>query len=339
MDDRPADCKESMRRTLEELRTQLRALATEKEEQEAAVKLLDLFRKTLIDENRLLCELRDRGAECISGNVSYSSDNQNFFRDLEGNIKYNSDGRGGIFSRWEEIKKQGGLNSNQAGSLVGDYEGYRVCKNDHNNPIIVNTFPSEPDISVNEPDISVKIGEWHTNPHEFDLRFGPSLQYFQNWEEQPIKEEIVRKLGTYLVRIFRTLFVKTLQSDNFFPEESCFDNLRDAWCKAIEMDGGNLMVLLPSRNYLTHFEKYKEAFDCSIERHHVIPYYDEIPEAKYGFIFSPKDVYILLHAKCAEFVDDSHRYIGRVRQGLMLTGFHFSHPEHIVRFKCPPDET
>lgn len=302
------------------------------------IKLLDLFRKTLIDENRLLCELRDRGAECISGNVSYSSDNQNFFRDLKGNIEYNSDDGGwtkwteGIFLRWGEIKKQGGLNSNQAGSLVGDYEGYRVCKNDYNNPIIVTTFPSEPDISV-------KIGEWHTNPHEFDLRFVPSLQYLQNWEKQSTKETIVRELGIYLVRIFRTLFVKTLQSDNFFPEESCFDNLGDAWRKAIEMDGGNLMVLLPSRNYLTHFEKYKEAFDCSIERHHVIPYYDEIPEAKYGFIFSPGDVYILLHAKCAEFNAYDLCTLGRVRQGLMCTDFHFSHPERIVRFKCPPDET
>ena len=289
------------------------------------VKLLDLFRKTLIDENRLFCELCKRGAECISGNVSYSSDKQNFFRDLKGNIEYNSGDFG--FTRWEEIIKQGGLSSNGI-SLVGDYEGYRVCKNDHNNPIIVTTFSSEPDISV-------EIGEWYTNPHEFDLRFVPSLLYLQNWEEQPIKETIVRELGTYLVRIFRTLFVKTLQSDNFFPEESRFANLLDAW-----LDGGNLMVLLPGCNYLTHFEKkYKEAFDCSIERHRVIPYYDEIPEAKYGFIFSPGDVHILLHASCAGFSGKDSYTPRRVRQGLMQTGFHFSHPERIVRFKCPPDET
>ena len=325
------------------LKTQNNSIQAEtkkEEEQEATVKLLDLFRKMLIDENRLLCELRDRGAECISCNVSYSSDNQNFFRNSEGVLEYNSDDGGwkewtkGIFLKWEEISGREGLNSNQAGSLVGDYEGYRVCKNDYNNPTSVTTFSSEPDISV-------KIGEWCTNPHDFELRFGSSERYLYNWEEQPIKEAVVRELGTYLVRIFRTLFVKTLQSGNFFPGKTCFDNLRDAWCKAIEMDGGNLMVLLPSRNYLTHFEKYKEAFDCSIERQHVIPYYDddEIPEAKYGFIFSPGDVHILLHANCAESRDDDHRYIGHVRRGLMLTGFHFSHPERIIRFKCPPDET
>ena len=322
------------------LKTQNNSIQAEtkkEEEQEAPVKLLDLFRKMLIDENRLLCELRARGAECISCNVSYSSDNQNFFRNSEGVLEYNSDDGGAIefafkeriFSRWREIIEQGGLNSNGI-SLVGNYEGYRVRKNE-DSAIIRTSFP---------PDFFVEIGEWNTDPHQFDLRFIPSSLYFQNWEEQPIKEAVVRELGTYLVRIFRTLFVKTLQSDNFFPEESCFDNLGNAWRKAIEMDGGNLMVLLPSRNYLTHFEKYKEAFDCSIERHHVIPYYDddEIPEAKYGFIFSPSDVHILLHAHCAEFMDDI-RYMHRVRQGLMWTGFHFSHPERIVRFKCPPDET
>ena len=298
----------------------IQAKKKKEEEQEAAVKLLDLFRKTLIDENRLFCELRDRGAECISGNVSYSSDNPNFFRDLEGN----TDDGGVIFSRWKEVIQNGGLSSKGI-SLVGDYEGYRVVENEYND-ITTTRFP---------PDAFVELGEWYTDPHQFDLRFVPSSRYLQNWEEQPIKERIVKKLGTYLVRIFRTLFVKTLQSDNFFPEETSFDNLRGAWCKAIEMDGGNLMVLLPSRNYLTHFEKYKEAFDCSIERHHVIPYYDEIPEAKYGFIFSPKDVHILLHA---EFKDGIH-CIGRVRQGFMWTDFHFSHPEHIIRFKCPPDET
>lgn len=324
------------------LKTQNNSIQAEtkkEEEQEAHVKLLDLFRKMLIDENRLLCELRDRGAECISCNVSYSSDNQNFFRNSEGVLEYNSDDGGArefafkerIFSRWREIIEQGGLNSNGI-SLFGDYEGYRVKENKHTPCTIAHTsFPS---------DTSVEIGEWCTNPHEFDLRFVPSSQYFENWGEQPIKEAVVRELGTYLVRIFRTLFVKTLQSGNFSPGKTCFDNLQDAWCKAIEMDGGNLMVLLPSRNYLTHFEKYKEAFDCSIERYHVIPYYDddEIPEAKYGFIFSPGDVHILLHAHCAEFMDGI-RYMHRVRQGLMLTGFHFSRPEHIVRFKCPPDET
>lgn len=325
-------------RKAENANNSIQAEMKKEEEQEAPVKLLDLFRKTLIDENRLLCELRDRGAECVSCNVSYGSDNQNFFRNSERVLEYNSDENGwikwteGIFPKWTEISGREGLNSNQAGSLVGDYEGYRVCKNDNNNQATVTTFSSEPDISV-------KIGERYREPREFDLRFGSSMGYPCNWEEQPIKEAVVRKLGTYLVRIFRTLFVKTLQSGNFFPGGTCFDNLRDAWCKAIEMDGGNLMVLLPSRNYLTHFEKYKEAFDCSIERHHVIPYHDEIPEAKYGFIFSLKDVHILLHAKCEELKGDIRYMMYRVRQGLIWTGFHFSHPERIVRFKCPPDGT
>lgn len=305
---------------------------------------MDLFRKPLINENRLFRELRERGAKCISCNVSYVCGNQCFSKNLKGELECSSEGDvpqdwskwrlpnriekhlEEISSKWFEISEREGLNSNKAGSLVGNYEDYRVCEN-KDNAIIHTSFP---------PDSFVEIGEWNTDPHRFALRFFSDRQYLQNWKKQSTKETTVREFGTYLVRIFRTLFVKTLQSDNFFPEESCFDNLPYAWGKAIEASGNNLMVLLPSRNYLARFEKYKEAFDCSIERHHVIPYDDEIPEAKYGLIFAPSDVHILLYAAYHKYRDGER--LTDTHQGCMQTDFHFSHPERIVRFKCPTDE-
>ena len=307
MDDRLADYEELMR-TVEKIRTIMEASKTEKKEKEKTEEqikkenLSKLFQETLIDENPLLRELRKRGAEFIQE-----------------------------WDRWNEITKEKGLSSCNI-SLVGDYKDYRVVKNEEN-AIIWNSYP---------PDSFVKIGEWSTDPHQFDLRFVFSPERLQYWEgsgiKQSEKEKVIKNLaGKYFVWFFRTLFIKTLQSGNFSMEETCFDNLRDAWCKAIEADGDNLMVLLPSRNYLTHFEKYKEAFDCSVERNHVVPYREEIPEAECGYLFSPGNIHIFLYAWYDEFT--RHGTCSLTLQGYGWTGFHFSHPEHIVRFKCPSDET
>lgn len=312
--------REELMRTVEKLRTQLRALATEKEEQEERIRIMRVLQRPLFEENRLLNALRNRGARVFAGGC---------FRDLWLEDE--------TAKQWEEVCKSTGSQSPSTPNLAGDYGDYRIiCKK-------ITEMTRETgwnNICIGDGGL---IAE---KPYEIMQAPGSLYFYLRQHVDNAIlalgnstllwvKEEGANIMGTYASRVFRTVFAKTLQS---VQAGGSFDDLGDAWLKATERNTEDLMLLLPGKNYLKHFEKYKKAFGCTVGKPNVIPYNEEIPEAEYGFIFSPQDVHIRLGLSCEG--DESRGLVKNFPYyGWMLTEVLFSHTDRIVRFRYPPDET
>ena len=325
MDNRLAACEELMR-TVEKLRASLEASKTgkkeqeerKKEEQEERIRVNRALQKPLFEENRLLNALRNRGARVFKGGGFYC------LRFADETTE----------QQWEEVCKSTGSQSPSTPNLAGNYGDYRVIcekitRETRRNNICIGDgglIAEKPYEIVQDPGYS-PLFYLRQRVDNAILALGSPTPLW-------VKEEGANIMGTYASRVFRTVFAKTLQS---VQTGGNFDDLGDAWLKATERNTEDLMLLLPGKNYLKHFEKYEKAFGCTVGKPNVIPYNEEIPEAEYGFIFSPQDVHIRLGLSCEgdtrALVEDFPHY------GWMLTEVLFSHTDRIVRFRCPPDET
>lgn len=273
------------------------------------------LQEPLFEENRLLNALRNRGARVFTSGGLWFADE--------------------AAEQWEEVRKLTGSQSPSTPNLAGDYDDYRIIceeitRETRRNNICIGgggLIAEKPYEIVQSPGYS----------SFFYLRQSFDKVYLKPPFPPPlwVKEEGANIMGTYASRVFRTVFAKTLQS---VQAGGSFDDLGDAWLKATERNTEDLMLLLPGKNYLKHFEKYKKAFGCTVGKPNVILYNEEIPEAEYGFIFSPQDVHIRLGLDCKG--DESNAFTKNFPYyGWMLTEVLFSHTDRIVRFRYPPDET